>query len=48
MSKSEILLLIIAIFSGLRWWDSSPHTTKLVVKYGKIKYKIIRFIKKVK
>lgn len=48
MNTSDILLSIIAVFVFLQWWDASPHSTRLLVKYGKIKYKTIRYFKKCK
>ncbi len=46
INLSELLLLIIAVFTFLNWAQNSGYVHRFKVAYGKYKFKLIRFIKK--
>ncbi len=45
MTISEICLIIIAIFTFIDWYDTSPFTKNCRIKYGIYKYKLIKWFK---
>lgn len=46
ITLNDGLLIWIACFVFFAWYERSPFVLKMKIKYGKYKFKIIKYIKK--
>lgn len=48
VSLTDILLFVIAVFTVMNWMEHSQRWMNGKKRYGKYKYKVIKFIKRAK